>query len=253
MKYFTKEWYKACQKSGMNLLLNASKEADIYSDEYFNRLYNEKCTEYVKLEKDVFKIKNKVKNLHGDKHLRVKKFDLEKTKKNFNKIFKAQVKRLKENLPKEILLLVPDIRVLALGETSDKALKCINEFAKINKTFVESTLKEYDKYYKENVDKFLPSIKELDMHDCHVVSTCIEDKDFIINLNNSGGFTNIAKIVFKDYNIFKQEDNINEAWWLYDEIYFKENKYELQILLDKVGTGLIELNIEFSDLVFEYS
>ena len=38
MKYFTKEWYELCQNTTADLLLEEEKEAESFSEEYFQQL-----------------------------------------------------------------------------------------------------------------------------------------------------------------------------------------------------------------------
>lgn len=53
MNYFTKEWYELCQKTSAHLSLEESKEAESFSEEYFQRLYNEKLTEWLALQEEI--------------------------------------------------------------------------------------------------------------------------------------------------------------------------------------------------------
>lgn len=69
-------------------------------------------------------------------------------------------------------------------------------------------------------------------------------------LDNNSGFTDIEKVVFKNYNIIKQNSILENSWWLYDEIYKVNDKYELQVLLQNKNRDFIEIiilaeNIEF--------
>lgn len=47
MNYFTKEWYRTMHLSGLHFGVSRSKKAEVYSDEYFNKLYASKLNEYL--------------------------------------------------------------------------------------------------------------------------------------------------------------------------------------------------------------
>ncbi|CAM5424688.1 hypothetical protein LSPH24S_08022 [Lysinibacillus sphaericus] len=40
MKYFTKEWHELCQKNNLHLHLEEEKQAETFSEEYFQQLYH---------------------------------------------------------------------------------------------------------------------------------------------------------------------------------------------------------------------
>lgn len=56
MKYMTKEWYETMKKMHFHLLLRVSKEAGMFSEGYFKKLY--KCEEkaWLKLWGNVSKV-----------------------------------------------------------------------------------------------------------------------------------------------------------------------------------------------------
>lgn len=49
MKNFTKEWYELSQKMSAHLPLEEDQEAANFSEEYFNRIYNQKLKEWLDL------------------------------------------------------------------------------------------------------------------------------------------------------------------------------------------------------------
>lgn len=53
----------------------------------------------------------------------------------------------------------------------------------------------------------------------------------------------LKALTLKNAKIIKQDDNIEGSIWLFDELYYEKNKYELHILLKK--------NIELIDLIIE--
>lgn len=47
MNYFTKEWYRTMMLSGLHFGISKSKKAEIYSEDYFNKLYANRLNEYL--------------------------------------------------------------------------------------------------------------------------------------------------------------------------------------------------------------
>ena len=48
MKYFTKEWYEACQAADWCLNMAVSKNAEEFSEEYYKDLYTRRRRAFVK-------------------------------------------------------------------------------------------------------------------------------------------------------------------------------------------------------------
>ncbi len=98
MNYFNKEWYELCQKTGLHLLLEEDKQAEIFSEEYFQQLYNQKLMEFLDLWKEIARISHEP-------------FDKEKLTKQFKESFIYNQEHTKKVLPEEILIKIADIRV----------------------------------------------------------------------------------------------------------------------------------------------
>ena len=62
-------------------------------------------------------------------------------------------------------------------------------------------------------------------------------------LDNTGGFTNIDEVTFENFNIIKQDDLLKDSWWLYEEVYKVNDKYEFHVLLQNNKMGLIDFII----------
>ncbi|URZ01684.1 DUF4085 family protein [Clostridium felsineum] len=66
------------------------------------------------------------------------------------------------------------------------------------------------------------------------------DKFLVLFFDNNSKFTNIEKVIFKNYNIIKQDRSLENSWWIYDEIYKVNDKYELHVLLQNKNKDFIE-------------
>lgn len=162
-----------------------------------------------------------------------------------------RIKRLKKDLPDNILQKIADIRVLALDRACADIKKDITAYCEANKKAVESAMNEYRKENNKSFNGVRPAFADnLDFHDCKVVSCRKNGKSTILSLDNSGGFTTISKIIFKDCSILKQDAPLHGAWWLYEEIYKAEYGYEIHVLLKRAK--LIDFIITATDVELGY-
>ena len=106
--------------------------------------------------------------------------------------------------------------------------------------------KEHRKTFKHNEPSFL---EIFNFHDCKVISCRKKGNDLILTLDNSGGFTNINQIIFKDCNVLKQDSLLYGAWWLYDEIYKADKSYEIHALLQ--NKQLIDFIVSAVDIEYK--
>lgn len=281
MKYMTKEWYNTMQKTDFHLLLKISKRAEFFSEEYFKKLYKKEEAAWLQLQKDVSNVRFEdifpeefyMENVDGapvdseefeeakrayfeireqallehDKNPPV--FDVEQEKKNFKQALRYNVKHLKANLPTDILQKVADIRILALNHASAEVKREITAFCKANDESGKDAMKAYWKEYKKTFKRCEPVfVESFNFHDYKVVSYRQKGNDLLLGLDNSGGFTGINQIIFKDCIVIKQDSPLRGAWWLYDEIYKTDNGYEIHVLLQ--NKELIEFTISTTDVEF---
>ena len=251
MKYLTKQWYKDMHETDMYLPLKVSKEAETFSEEYYNDLYKQEENKWLKLQKQISNVKfeevysqyagNSVLNEHEFKEIekmlvefnKRTSFDLEQEKKKFNKLHKNNIENLKYKLPNEILDNVADIRVLALARTSVIVKEQITNYCMKKNRIVEKVLDDYREYYNRELKEYEDNIvEELSLHDC-LITNIIKKKDRLtIELDSSGGFTDIKAVIFEDYEIIEEEMDFTNRWWLYEEIYINDNSYEIHSLID---------------------
>lgn len=90
----------------------------------------------------------------------------------------------------------------------------------------------------------------MNFHDCIVEKLILQESSLEIYLDNSGGFTDVNKVRFDNCDIIKQEGAMEEAWWLYDEIYPIKNGYEVHVLLENEQRSLIEFILTAQGIQF---
>lgn len=252
MKYFTKEWYKLCQKISFHLPLQEEEQAEIFSEEYFQQLYNIKLNDLLDLEEQFASYIVKSDTVDGD-YIEHKPFDRAKAAAQFYNQNIYKQKYVKKALPQNILNEIADIRVFVLDKATPKVIDAVTEFCKQNKKSVDKTIEEYRKYYKEALKSFDKNMVEnIRFHDCKIVKSKDKDNTLTLLLDNTGGFTDINEVVFENYNIIKQDGLLENSWWLYNEIYKVNDKCELHVLLYN-NMDLIEFIISFEHIAFNSS
>jgi len=251
MKYLTKEWYKTMQKTDMHLLLKTSKKAEIFSEEYYNELYKRKEKDWIKQQKDISNVKFEeafpeyanTLFLSEDEHKEREKllikynerrpFNPIQEKEQFKCLQKDYIKLLEYKLPTEILSRVADIRVLALERASSDVKRIIADYCKEQNMKVQKVLKDYQQYYdKELKDCKNKVIQDFNLHDSLIINIIKEKNKLIVELDSSGSFVDVKVIIFEDYEIIEEEMNFENGWWLYEEIYIVDDKYEIHSLID---------------------
>lgn len=237
MKYLTKKWYESLQKINMNLLIEIAKEAETFSEEYYKKVYQEEERKWIELQNTIKSINSK---------------DVNKDKESFKNIQEQIIKKLENNVPDYILKKVADIRVLALGKASSIVKKELDKYCKKQKVIVEKAMKEYKRYNNNNLRKYENTfIKDFDFHDCKIKSCEKQEKDLIITLDTTNNcLVDIKQIIFKNYDIIKEEDNICQSVWLYNEVYIKDNGYEIHILLENIKGKLIDFIVGTDDVIY---
>jgi len=251
MKYFTKEWYELCQKTSFHFSLEEEKQAETFSEEYFQELYNTKLNDWLDFQQKVALYITKSKTVNED-NIEPEPFDRKNATKRFYNGFICKQENIKRSLPENILKEIADIRVFVLDKATHNVIRAVAQFCEENKNSVDRIFEEYKKYYQEALKSFDKNIVEnMRFHDCKIINSIEKDDSFILFLDNKGGFTNIDEVAFVNYNIIKQEGILANSWWLYDEIYKVNNKYEVHVLLQNKNMDLIEFIILVEHIDFK--
>ena len=102
------------------------------------------------------------------------------------------------------------------------------------------------------------------LHDSRVQSVKREGEDLVIEFDGEKAlklheeleeeflFPEIRAIRFRDAEILKREQPLENAWWLYDEIWKSERGYEIHALLWREH-GVFELTIECREPEIEWT
>lgn len=177
-------------------------------------------------------------------------YDEEALTKQFDDNLYCSKKRLEALLPEDILKDVADIRVLALNKVSEDIKNRIRQFCAQKEEKVSKIQEEYQNYYN-SIEKQLPEKirKEYGFHDCIVTHFEQQGTDVIIELDHSGGFTNVCKVIYHNATMIEQ-DNIVGSWWICDEIYRMNDSYEFHSALQDENGQVRYFTVNASDIDF---
>ncbi|MBU5336507.1 DUF4085 family protein [Intestinibacter bartlettii] len=281
MKYLTKEWYYG--NKDVCLDIEVDSKAEQLSEEYYKELYNKKLKNFLEEEKEISQMQYEAeewediqlmddegnvvsaREIMSDEEFeslkqeilqneqnkeKIEPYDEEKLTKYFLEIHNNEIENLKVNLPKDILDEVADIRVLSLGIATEKVKNLVDKYSQECEMAFEKALNDYNKHWYSISDKVPAYIKEnYNFHDCRILDIKNIGNDIVFELDNSGGFTNINKIIYKDATML--ENNFTKGChWVYDEMYLCDKGYEFDIAVDGEN-GYSYITLEASDIIFE--
>lgn len=230
MKYFTKEWNAACQNSDWHLNMQVSKNAETFSEEYYHDLLQRRRRAFVKKRKEAAEAAQEP-------------FDKASVEAQFLAAHEFTVKRMQEYLPKEILEQVADVRVLALDIATKEVRQQLKEIGEKNREQMDAVGKEYWETYcpsvKEAVGEEIQ--KEFNFHDSRIIG--VEMKDDRLAFKMEPCFSDVKKVIFKNYKILEQDGYLLGADWLYQEVHPAEGGNEYHGLLSKSNGQLGYLTI----------
>lgn len=252
MKYFTKEWHELCQKTNFHLLLEEEKQAETFSEEYFQKLYHIELNSWLTLqEKANLKLKSNETANRDDDNNNYEPFNKEKGIEQFYDYFIHNHMYFKKQLPETIVKQIADIRVFALDKATRNVINAVTQFCEENKRIITNVIEDYRRYLKENstiLDKEIDG--DFSFHDCNIIKLIKNDKSLKLLLNNTASYTNIDEVIFENFNIIKQDGLLEDSFWLYEEVYKVNDKYEFHVLLQNKTMDLIDFIISAEQISF---
>lgn len=251
MKYFTKEWYELCQKTSFHLALEEEKQAEVFSEEYFQQLYKVRLKSWLNFQEEVASLMKNNESINTNDNNEVP-FNREKGIEQFYDGFIYNQEQLKKKLPDSILKQIADLRVFTLNKATKTVINAVAKFCEENKRFVTTTGESYIRYMEKSSNILNKEIIEnFRFHDCKITKSVQKDKSLTLFLDNSGGFTNIDEVTFNNFTIIKQEGSLDDSWWLYEELYRVNDKYEFHVLLQNNKMGLIDFIVSADQVSFK--
>ncbi|WP_342601126.1 DUF4085 family protein [Psychrobacillus sp. FSL H8-0483] len=252
MKYFTKEWYELCQRTSFHLPLEEEKKAETFSEDYFQQLYNNELNSWITLQEEIALILKTNETANIDENTNYEPFNRDKAIEQFHLSFINNQEYLKKELSEPILNQIADIRVYALYKASRNVINAVTQFCEKNEKDVTMTSKDYRRYINgASASLGEEIIKNFSFHDCTIIKSVKNERSLKLLLDNTGGFTNIDEVIFENVTIIQQDGLLQGSWWLYEEIYKSNDKYEFRVLLQNITMGLIEFIISADQILFK--
>ncbi|WP_088547163.1 DUF4085 family protein [Paenibacillus aquistagni] len=243
MKYLTKEWYELCQRTSFHLLLEEESQAETFSEAFFEQLYSSELNKWLHHQEEVASIMQ----ANGT----IEPFNKDNEVIKFNDAFMYNQEHLKKSLPETILNQIVDLRVFTLTRASRKVINAVAQFCEDNQRVVDTTINNCMKYHKEaslSLDKEI--VENFRFHDCRIIKSILNEKSITLLLDNSGGFASIDEVIFENVTIMKQDAELDKSWWLYEEVYKVNDKYEFHMLLENQDLGLFDFIISADQVLF---
>ncbi|MBD7971394.1 DUF4085 family protein [Paenibacillus gallinarum] len=251
MKYFTKEWYELCSKTTLHLALEEEKQAEVFSEGYFQQLYNAGLESWLDLQEEVASLMKKNESMNANDNNEAS-FNKEKEIEKFYDIFIYNQEQLKKKLPDSILKQIADLRVFTLDKATKTVINAVAKFCKENERSVTTTGECYIRYLEKSSNILDQEIIEnFRFHDCMITKSVQKDTSITLFLDNSGGFTDIDEVAFNNFTIIKQEGSLDDSWWLYEELYRVDDKYEFHVLLQDNKRCLIDFIFSADQVTFK--
>lgn len=286
MRYLTKEWYKLCQSTGLHFGMRVHSGAEVYDEDLYLKLYKRKEKEFIKMRREVYDVDPRfmleqdgcmllpldkfvsgeevkeedkiVYHMSPEERERIEKqiekydarppFDEKESKEEFRYMQERLKSTEAEKLPPKLFQQIADIRLFYLGYCTREVLKQLKRLSKENEKKVKDILSEYSKVQK--AEDIPQKIKDsFGFHDCQVTELEV-NKNIVMRLDTQGGFTSFNQIIFTMAEIIKQEEDIENSIWLYDELYRTENGYEAHMLF-AAGEENPELIIRCNDITVQ--
>ena len=239
MRFLTKEWYQTMTDGSLGVQLRADDRAAVFSEELYQQVRAEKLKEWLADLREYLE----------------EAYDEAAERQRFAEFHSRELEDFQTRTPAEILSKVADIRVLALGLCTEEVYRDFEDYWARCKTQTEKTMKEaWDLQRTQGLDKVWTGGHSL--HDSLVQSVKREGEDLVIEFDRENDpelleelgevvflFPEIKAIRFRDAEILKREQPLENTWWLYDEIWKTDRGYEVHALLWREN-DVFELTIE---------
>ena len=220
MKLLTKDWYQTMQDSGLGVQLRVDDRAAECSEELFRKIREEELSDWLEMRRELCADFGEEFEEVGEREY-------------FEERFQRELETFRARTPVKILEKVADIRVLALGVCTEEVFADFREYREWCRKWTEKTMEEaWNLQKSQGLDAVWTG--EHSLHDSVVLSLNREGENLVVRFERDEEATwpEIRAVRFRDAEILKQEQPLEEAFWLYDEIWpAEEGTYEIHALL----------------------
>lgn len=235
MKLLTKEWYMTMHNSGLGVMLRADDRAAVFSEELYRQVREEKRNNWLADQREL------------QEYLE-EPYDEAAACQSFAELYDRELEEFRTRTPEKILEKVADVRMLALGLCTEEVYRDFKQYRALCEKWTEKTMEEaWNMRISQGLEKAFTG--EHSLHDSFVLAMKREGEDLVIEFeyDEDATWPEIKAIRFRDAEILKQEQPMENAWWLYDEIWrTEEETIEIHALLWKENE-VFELTVECRD------
>lgn len=228
MRLLTKEWYQTMTDSGLGVQLVSDDRAAVFSEALYQQLREEKLHQWLDDQREYLE----------------EAYDEAAERQSFAEFHSRELEEFQNRTPEKILHKVADIRVLALGLCTEEVYRDFEDYRALCQKWTEMTMEEaWNMCVSQGLDQIWTG--EHSLHDSLVLTMKREGEDLVIEFEYDADATwpEIKAARFRDAEVLKQEGPVENAWWLYDEIWKSDRGYEVHALLWRED-DLCELTIE---------
>lgn len=243
MRYMTKEWYEKCQNTGLHCCIGTTRQAETFSEEYFEKVYARNLRKHRRWEQDACEILGNPYNEAA-------------TDERTEELYELQLLQLKEILPAEILEKAADLRVLALGIASREVKTLLTDWCSQNDREIKAAQETYWKLEADAVTagrldkKLMADLAWL--HDGRILEWKQDGADLVITVEYDERYI----LTFENCQVLQQDRNPAGGEWLYREIYpLADGGMEVHILIwqfvDQDNVELSYLTVKTDRITYE--
>ena len=237
MKFLTKEWSQQMSKKGFLLSSpQVNPQAAAFSEPFYQTLYQEAQQKHLDLMRKVAA-------------LRRKPFQAEREAEQFRQTHQRRVEELRRFLPQEILDQVADVRVLALDVSTQEVKEAAARWCRENRRQAEQTFQtclDWRKQVRPQVGAQLQD--RFSFHDSKVTKVERAPDRFTLFLED-GGYSPVSRVDFLSPKILEEDEGLEGAVWLYEEIHPAQGGNEYHAMLWREGDRLLYLTVFAKDLL----
>lgn len=233
MRYLTKQWYQTMQDSGLGVCLEVDERAAEFSEDIYQTLRTQKLARWLREREEVCQVLGE-------------SIDPMEEERSFDEFCARELETYRTRTPEHILTKVADLRVLAVGYCTREVFRDLEHYAQQCREQTEQTMDQaWEEIKAQGLDKAFTG--EHSLHDSVIRSMDREGEDLVIEFERDEvEWPEIKAVRFRDAVIRKQEQDVENAWWLYDEIWRTGEGYEIHVLLWR-DDGVFELTVQCRD------
>lgn len=233
MRYLTKQWYQTMQDTGLGVCLEVDERAAEFSEDIYQTLRTQKLAQWLRDREEVCQVLGE-------------SFDPMEEERSFDEFCARELETYRTRTPEHILTKVADLRVLAVGYCTREVFRDLEHYAQQCREQTEQTMdRAWEEIKAQGLDKAFTGRHSL--HDSVILTMDREGEDLVIEFERDEvEWPEIKAVRFRGAVIRKQEQDVENAWWLYDEIWRTGEEYEVHALLWR-DNMVFELTVQCRD------